>query len=70
MRTRIIVFIVFVASVALAALPHRPTAKIQDRMVTDGDRRFCGFYYAWRETQTGGVPAVDRLCFDLQVMMP
>jgi len=68
MSTRI-VFIIFVAAVALAALHHEPT-KIQDRMVTDGDRRFCGFYYQWRETQAGGVPAVDRLCSDAQEMMP
>ena len=64
-----IVFIIFVAAVALAALHHEP-AKIQDRVVTDGDRRFCTVYYAWRETQAGGVPAVDRLCFDAQEMMP
>lgn len=50
---------------------HLPAAKIQDRMVTDGDRRFCAVYYAWRETQAvGGIPAVDRLCFDAQEMMP
>jgi len=68
MSTRI-VFIIFVAAVALAALHHEPT-KIQDRMLIDGDRRLCGVYYAWRETQVGGVPAVDRLCFEAQEMKP
>jgi hypothetical protein len=64
---RIIIGMIIIG-VAFSVLT-RP-AKIQDRMVTDGDRRFCAVYYAWRETQPGGVPAVDRLCFDLQVMMP
>jgi hypothetical protein len=68
MSTRI-VFIIFVAGVALAAMRHEP-AKIQDRMATSDARRFCGVYYAWRETQAGGVPAVDRLCFDAQEMKP
>jgi hypothetical protein len=69
MSTRI-AFIVFVVCIAWSALHHEP-AKIQDRMVTDGDRRFCGFYYAWRETQDGGGPvAIDRLCFDAQEMRP
>jgi len=69
MSTRII-FAIFVASVALAAMRHEP-AKIQERVVTDGDRRFCAVYYAWRETQaSGGVPAVDRLCFEAQEMKP
>lgn len=69
MSTRI-VFAVFVIAVAFAATLHHEPARIQDRMTTTDGRRFCGVYYAWRETQPGGVPAVDRLCFDAQEMMP
>jgi hypothetical protein len=68
MRTLQLILGMFVIGVAFSVL-SRP-AKIQDRMVTDGDRRFCAVYYAWRETQAGGVPAIDRLCFDAQEMMP
>jgi hypothetical protein len=58
-----------------AALLSRP-GKIQDRLVTSGDRlvtaRFCEFYYDWRATQAGdrGVPAVDLICFDAQEDRP
>jgi len=48
---------------------HEP-AKIQDRVVTDGDRRFCAVYYALAETQASGAFRVDRLCFEAQEMKP
>jgi hypothetical protein len=29
-----------------------------------------GVAYSWRSTQAGGVSAVDRICFDAQIMKP
>ena len=71
MRTRI-VFIIFVAAVALAAMPSPRPAKIQDRMETGDVQGFCRVYYDWRDEQPGnsGIQSVDGLCFAVQTMQP
>lgn len=72
MRTRtlqLIIGIWLVVGVAWSVLSHQPApAQIPDRI--ESVEAFCENYYRWRETQAGGVPVVDRLCFDAQEMKP
>ena len=67
MRTLQLIIGMIVVGVAWSVL-SRPASKIPDRI--EPVEAFCDAYYSWRSTQAGGVSAVDRICFDAQIMKP